>query len=135
MQNHDLKGQISGFAIIDIYSRDISRIIRDHEISCIYYNLEQNLLIASMEVRNIEKNFFMNKVYKVCNNIGDKGKEDIDLKKIYEYKNGHIDTVSSVCELTKICNIEQQNINENNITFVTASHDSTLEVIKTKIKI
>ena len=137
LQNHDLKGQISGFAIIDIYSRDICRIIRDHEISCIFCNRDKNILIASMEVRDIKNNYFMNKVYKICNSVGDKGKEDIDLKKIYEYKNGHGDTVSSVCEIKPFCikvNTEQKNINEN-VIFVTSSHDSTLEVLKTDIKI
>ena len=136
LQNHDLEGQISGFAIIDIYTREISRIIRDHEISCLYYSTENNLLIASMEVRDIKSNYFMNKIYKVINNIGDKGKEEIDLQKIYEYKNGHKDTVSSIFELKPFCfrvNIEKDKINEN-IILATSSHDSNLEVIKTNIK-
>ena len=89
-----------------------------------------------MEVRDIKGNYFMNKIYKVNNNIGDKGKEETDLKKIYEYKNGHKDTVSSILELKPFCfsvNIESDKINEN-IFSVTSSHDSNLEVIKTNIK-
>ena len=136
LKNHNLEGQISGFAIIDIFTREISRIIRDQEISCLYYNLEKNLLIASMEVRDIKSNYFMNKIYKVTNNVGDKGKEEIDLKKIFEYKNGHRDTMSSIFELNSFCfnaNIENDNLNEN-IILATSSHDSNLEVIKTNIK-
>jgi hypothetical protein len=139
LQNHDLKGQISGFAIIDVYSREISRIIRDQEISCLYYSLQNDLLIASMEVRDKKKNFFMTKIYKISKNRGDRGEEEIDFKKIFEYNNKHIDTISSVCELKSLCfrfNTEQDDFNDNNnIIFVTASHDSTLEVIKTNIKI
>ena len=136
LQNHNLEGQVSGFAIIDIYTREISRIIRDQEISCLYYSLENNLLIASMEVRDIKGNYFMNRIYKVTNNVGDKGKEEIDLKKVYEYKNGHKDTVSSIFDLKPFyirVNIENDKINEN-IILATSSHDSNLEVIKTNIK-
>ena len=137
LQNHDLIGQISGFALIDIYKKDICRIIRDQEISCMYYNLEKNLLFASMEVRDIKKNYFMSKVYEVCNIIGDKGIEDINLKQIYRYKNGHTDTISSIFEINTICYkdcIDQEKIN-NNIILCTASHDSNLEVIKANIQL
>ena len=43
-QNHDLNGQISGFAIIDIDTREICRVIRDGEINSINYMKDKNLL-------------------------------------------------------------------------------------------
>ena len=140
LQNHNLIGQISGFAIIDVFTREICRIIRDQEISSLYFNLQNNILVASMEVRDIKNNFFMTKMYKVAKTKGDKGKEEIDLKNIFEYKNEHNDTIISVSEINTSrikFNIEQEeeleNLNEN-IILVTASHDSTLEVIKSDIK-
>ena len=137
LQNHDLKGQISGFAIIDVYTREICRIIRDQEISGLYYSLKSELLFASMEVRDKKKNCFMTKIYKIEKNFGDRGEEEIDFKKIFEYNNKHIDTISSVAELKPLCfrfDTEQEGFNDN-IIFVTSSHDSTLEVVKTNIKI
>ena len=137
LQNHNLKGQISGFALIDIYNRDICRIIRDQEISCLYFSLESNLLIASMEVRDIKNNYFMTKIYKITTNVGDKGDKEIDLKRIYQFKSGHNDTISSVYQLkTFFCNdnnTDSENINEN-LFYVTSSYDSSLEIIKTNIK-
>ena len=135
LQNHDLKGQISGFALLDIFTRDICRIIRDQEISSLYFIEGYDLLLASMEVRDTKKNYFMTKLFQVNKNPDDKGnKTIIDLKKIYEYKHNHTDTISSVIELKTFnfnLNLEQKALDEN-IIYVTSSHDSTLEVIKTK---
>ena len=52
LQNHNLNGQMSGFAFIDINYKNVVRIIKDQEISCVYYNAKYNLLFASMEVRD-----------------------------------------------------------------------------------
>ena len=137
LQNHNLKGQISGFALLDKFTRDICRIIREQEISSLYFIKNCNLLLASMEVRDIKKNYFMSKLYEINQNTDDKGnKKIIDLKKIYEYRHNHTDTISSIIELKTFCfslNTEKKNINEN-IIYVTSSHDSTLEVIKTNFK-
>ena len=103
LQNHDLNGQISGFAIIDIDTREICRVIRDDEINSLYYIKDKNLLIASMEVRDNIKNFFMTKIYKIINNRNDKGKEEIDFKSIYNYKNEHDDNISTIVEFKSFC--------------------------------
>ena len=132
LQNHDLKGQISGIAIIDIFSRDICRIIRDQEISCLYFSEEKNILFASMECRDIKQNYFMTKIFKIIKNVSDKGKEEIDLKKIYEYRNDYISTISSILEIKTLCfklNIEKKYISED-IICVSSSLDSNLEIIK-----
>ena len=135
LQNHNLNGQISGFALIDINKREISRIVSDQEISCVCYNEKNNLLFASMEVRDPKKNYFSTKIYDIIQKKGDKGNEEIELKKIYQYKNRHEDIVTSIQQMTvsyfKV-NLEEHNILDN-IIFVTSSKDSTLEVVKAEI--
>jgi len=140
LQNHDLNGQISGFAIIDIDTREICRVIRDDEINSLYYIKDKNLLIASMEVRDNIKNFFMTKIYKIINNRNDKGKEEIDFKSIYNYKNEHDDNISTIVEFKSFCirlimeEKEQKDADKQQIIIITSSHDSTIEVLKTFIE-
>ena len=135
LQNFNLNGQISGFAFIDVYKRDFSRIVSDQEISCIHYNAERNLLFASMEVRDPNKYYFATKIYEVIKKKGDKGNEELELNQIYKYRNKHTDIITSIHPINvsyfKV-NIEQQNI-LNNVIFVTSSKDSTLEVVKAEI--
>ena len=134
LQNHDLNGQISGFAIIDIDTREICRVIRDDEINSLYYIKDKNLLIASMEVRDNIKNFFMTKIYKIINNRNDKGKEEIDFKSIYNYKNEHDDNISTIVEFKSFCirlimeEKEQKDEDKQQIIIITSSHDSTIEI-------
>ena len=136
LQKQKLNHQISGFAFIDIIKRDISRIIYDNEISCLCYNTKNNLLFASMEINNEKKSYFSTKIYKIIQNKSDKGNDEIELKKIYQYNSSkHTDTITSIQQMTvsyfKI-NLEKQNIMEN-IIFVTSSKDSTLEVVKAEL--
>ena len=89
-----------------------------------------------MEVRNKKKNYFQTNIYKVMTIKGDRGDDEIELKKIYEYKNNQIHTISSIQEMDinyfKL-NLANQNIT-NNLIFVTSSKDSTLEVVKAEIE-
>ena len=139
LQNHDLIGQISGFAIVDIYTREICRVIRDDEINSLYFIKDRKLLIASMEVRDAKKNFFMTKIYKIGNNRNDKGEEEIDFKSIYNYKNEHHDNISTVIEFKSFCirlimdEKEKKDKNKQQIIIATSSHDSSIEVLKTFI--
>ena len=140
LQNHDLNGQISGFAIIDIDTREICRVIRDQEINSLYFIKDKNLLLASMEVRDVKKNYFKTKIYKIINNKNDKGKEEIDFKNIFNYQNQHNGNISTVIEFKSLCirlimdeNV-QRDINKQQIIIATSSHDSTLEVLKTFIE-
>ena len=140
LQNHDLNGQISGFAIIDIDTREICRVIRDDEINSLYYIKDKNLLIASMEVRDTKMNYFMTKIYKIVNNRNDKGKEEIDFKRLHKYKNEHNDNISTVVEFKSFFirlimeEKEQKDANKQQLIIVTSSHDSTIEVLKTFIE-
>ena len=132
LQNHNLKGQISGFAFIDIYQRNVVRIVNDEEISCVYYHPKFNLLFASMEVRDPNMNYFSSTIYEIVQSKGDKGGEDIDLNTVYNYKNKHSDIIASIHPMPDNYfqgNLKEQD-NSNSIIFVTASKDSTLEVIK-----
>ena len=132
LQKRKLNKQISGFAFIDIFKREVCRIINDEEISCLAYNPKNNLLFASMEIYEQKKIYFRTKIYEVCKNKGDKGNEEIDLKTVYQYDNKQYDSINSIGQLTvshlKI-DLEKQNI-QDSIVVVTSSKDSSLEVIK-----
>ena len=134
LQNHNLNGQISGFAFIDIYKREINRIVCDQEISCVSFYSKYKLLFASMEIRDPNKNYFATKIYEIVKNKDDKGNEKIDLNGIFKYRNNHKDIIASIKPIVvndSRKNSEQENI-LNNIIFTTASKDSTLEVVKAK---
>ena len=135
LQNHNLNGQVSGFAFVDIYKRNLCGIVNDQEISCIFYNMKNNLLFASMEVRDPKGNYFMSKIYNIINVKNDRGDEEIQLKKLFQHKNNQTDIITSIQQITipyfKV-NLEQQNILDN-IIFATSCKDSTMEVVKAVI--
>ena len=135
LQNHNLNGQVSGFAFVDIYKRNLCGIVNDQEISCIFYNMKNNLLFASMEVRDPKGNYFMSKIYNIINVKNDRGDDEIQLKKLFQHKNNQTDIITSIQQITipyfKV-NLEQQNILDN-IIFATSCKDSTMEVVKAVI--
>ena len=135
LQNHNLNGQVSGFAFVDIYKRNLCGIVNDQEISCVFYNMKNNLLFASMEVRDPKGNYFMSKIYNIINVKNDRGDEEIQLKKLFQHKNNQTDIITSIQPITipyfKV-NLEQQNILDN-IIFATSCKDSTMEVVKAVI--
>ena len=132
LQKHNLNNQIDGFAFIDIPKREICRIIHDEGVSSVYYNLRKNILLATMEIREQKKCIFLTKIFKIIQNKGDRGNDDIELKKIYQYKNNQFDSITSI-HLMNISyymeNLNEKNIKENAIV-ITSSKDSTLEVRK-----
>ena len=93
-----------------------------------------------MEVRDNINKFFMTKIYKIINNRNDKGKEEIDFKSIYNYKNEHDDNISTIVEFKSFCirlimeEKEQKDADKQQIIIITSSHDSTIEVLKTFIE-
>ena len=135
LQNHNLNGQVSGFAFVDIYKRNLCGIVNDQEISCVFYNMKNNLLFASMEVRDPKGNYFMSKIYNIINVKNDRGDDEIQLKKLFQHKNNQTDIITSIQPITipyfKV-NLEQQNILDN-IIFATSCKDSTMEVVKAVI--
>ena len=135
LQKFELNNQIDGFAFIDIYKREICRIIYAQGVSSIYYNLKNNLLLASMDIKENKKSTFLTKIYKIIQNKGDRGNDDIELKEIYQYQNKHYDTITSIQLMIMPIykgNLNEQNIKENLIV-ATSSKDSTLEVVKITI--
>ena len=134
LQNFDLKGQISGYAIIDIYQKEISQIIKDNEIYSLNFIKEKNLLMASMEVRNVKGNYNLIKMYKVSENEENK----IELQKICQFKSQHQEIIVGLNELkTMNCAPIAHDIFENflkkKIILASASKDSTLRIIETQI--
>ena len=50
LQNYGKPLQTNGFALINIVSRNLYKIIPDKPINCLYYDIENRLLMACMEV-------------------------------------------------------------------------------------
>jgi len=96
--------------------------------------MKNNLLFASMEVRDPKGNYFMSKIYNIIVK-DDRGNEEIELKKLYQYENKQSDIITSIQPISipyfKV-NLEQQNILDN-IIFATSSKDSTMEVVKAEL--
>ena len=136
LQNFDLKGQISGFALVDIYQKEVTQIINDNEIYCLNFIKEKNLLISAMEVRDKKGNYNMIKMYKLTEN----NEKKIEFNRIYQSKSKHTEIIVSVFDLKSLdcAPIAQDNnsiekVNNSKIIFATASTDSTIRVIESEI--
>jgi len=136
LQNFDLKGQISGFALIDIYQKEVTQIINDNEIYCLNFIKERNLLISAMEVRNKNGNYNMIKIHKLTEN----NEKKIEFSRIFQSKSKHTEIIVSVFDLKSLdcAPIAQDNnsigkVNNSKIIFATASIDSTIRVMESEI--
>ena len=131
LQNYGKDNQKNGFALIDIYKKELYKIIQgDNPISCLCFIKEKQLLFAVME--NIEEGFFLTKAYKlVINKEKDKEKDlfDINLNNIYQHRNKQNDVITTINTI-KI----KDNINNKNIIFVTSSQSSHLEIVNEEIE-
>ena len=107
--------------MIDIYKREINKIIKDDNICSICYDINNKILLASVEKWNNKEEIYVTKIYEIKNGKDDKENEDIDFNGIAEYKSKHIDEISSI---NLLYNARKERI------FITASLDSTLEVVK-----
>ena len=130
LQNHCKKGQINGFAIIDIDQKEIKKIIRASPIDSLYYNFEKKLLFSAMDI--VEKNenhSYIIEIYKVVEGI-----DDIYLKDIYLFKSEYNDIIVSLSELkTKINDKKDEKNNNKEIILACASLDKNLKLFKIKI--
>ena len=87
LKDFNLDEEINGFAIIDIYERSLYKIINDQKVSCIYFNSNNNLLFASMEILEPYNIYFATKIYKIIKNKKNNKNDEIELQNIYTYKN------------------------------------------------
>ena len=137
LQEQNLNDQINGFAFIDVYKREINRIIdtKNERISCLYYNPISKLLFASMEIKiNKKESSFKSKIYQLNENKGEKGNKEIDLKEIYHYINNHDDSINSIGQMI-IPHLSKENKEkQKKIIIVTSSKDSTLEAVKVEFE-
>ena len=123
LQNYQKKGQISGFAIINIFEREIKKIIEDSSICSLFYNFEKKILYSAMDIIQANnRHQYVIKIYKIIEE-----NKEINLKDIYELKSEHKDVVISIKELKN--NLEKKD-NDNNIIIACASIDSTLKLNK-----
>ena len=79
--------QKNGFALINIFTRKLDHIIKDEQINCLYYDKENNLLMASMEVMNEKYKYYNSKIYKIIVTEEDEEKDKVKFNEIYTYKN------------------------------------------------
>ena len=129
LQNFNLKGQISGFAIIDLNERELCQIINDQEIYCLNFIKEKNLLMAAMEVRYKGGNYNMIKIYNIIKNKDKK----IEFKKISQFKSKHKDIIVAINELRLMNCAPIAQDNNKNIICISVSKDSSIRVIETHI--
>ena len=121
LQDHDLQEQQSGFALVNIITGKVD-IIKDDQINCIYYDKENSLLMASMEIIKKRYRYYYTKIYNIMFEKDMHNNDKIEFDKIYEHRNGQVDTITSI---NKIPN--------ENLIFVTSSQIGVLEIVKVKI--
>ena len=123
LQDYNKLKQVSGFALINIYTRKLYKKIRDKQINSLYYDKENSLLIASMEVIIERYIYYYSKIYKITVNKENEENDKIEFKRIYSHRNEQIDVIIS---LNKISN--------KKLIFVTSSQCGDLEIVKTDIQ-
>ena len=119
LENFNHAKQINGFALIDVYKREICKIINDLPVSTICYNTEKKLLFSALDLVEIgNKHTNIIKIYELIEGIN-----DVNFKEIYNFKSEHKDIIVTLLNL--------KNINdENNIFVASSSLDSTLRITK-----
>ena len=118
LQNFNNKKQNDGFALIDVYKREINKIIKGLPICSLCYNIEKKLLFSAIElVDSPNKHSYKIKIYKI---IEDKDKIGIDLNYDYEIKSNHEDVIVTLKEINKD--------NDNKIIIASVSKDSTFRL-------
>ena len=123
LQNFNITGQKSGYALIDITQKSITQIIDDNEIFYVNFNEEKNLLLAGMVVRNFEGFYNMIKAY----NIQVDGNNKITFKTMYEFKSRHEGKIISIVDLESqyFCS----KLLNSNFVCVSASVDGNIKII------
>ena len=123
LQNYGKSKQISGFALINIFTRTIYKKIKDEQIDCLYFYKENYLLMASVEKTIKNKKFNFTKIYKINISKGNEENDTIELKDIFEHKNKQKDLITSI-----------NKINNEKLIFITISLNAEFEIIKAEIK-
>ena len=123
LQNFNIIGQKSGFALIDINQKNLNKIIEDNEIFYVNFIKEKNLLLTSMAFRNFEGFYNMIKVY----DIQVDGNNKITFKTRYEFKCQHKGKIISIFDIESHC--FGNKLLNNNFTCVSASVDGNIKII------
>ena len=118
-KNSDAK--ISGFALIDIYKRELNKIIKDDNIYSICYDINNKILLASVKIGKNKNGKYVTKIYEIKDIKDEKGNDEVDFNEIVEYESYHTKPVSSIQSLY---NARKERI------LITSSFDSTLQAVK-----
>ena len=115
----------SGFVIIDINKRQKYKMIESGNVTCLYYDKENDLLIKSIQ-KLFDKNIqYITKIYKVNINSKDDQNNEIKFDKKYEYLNSQNSLITSIQKI----NLDSK----KNYVFITYSKDFELEIIQKEI--
>ena len=115
----------SGFVIIDINKRQKYKMIESGNVTCLYYDKENDLLIKSIQ-KLFDKNIqYITKIYKVNINSKDDQNDEIKFDKKYEYLNSQNSLITSIQKI----NLDSK----KNYVFITYSKDFELEIILKEI--
>ena len=115
----------SGFVIIDINKRQKYKMIESGNVTCLYYDKENDLLIKSIQ-KLFDKNIqYITKIYKVNINSKDGQNDEIKFDKKYEYLNSQNSLITSIQKI----NLDSK----KNYVFITYSKDFELEIIQKEI--
>ena len=123
LQNFNIIGQKSGYALIDINQKTLTKIIEDNEIFYVNFNKERNLLLTSMVVRNFEGFYNMIKVH----NIQVDGNNNIAFKTRYEFKSRHKGKIISIFDIHS--RYFGNRLLNSNFICVSASVDGNIKII------
>ena len=122
LQSYDIPNQINGFALINIFTRTLVKIIKEDPINCLYYSKENNLLFASMEKIIQNYRYYYTKIYQINKNKGNNKNYEIKFDQIYEHENYQVDTITSI-----------HKIPDKNFIFITSSLNADIELVKAEI--
>ena len=121
LQDYGKPNQKNGFALINIFKRECSKIIRDGPFSSLSFIEEKNYLFITKKIK-AKNPYNLSIVYDIRNN-DNKEKEGFIFKNIYEYKNKITDTITFIHPILLPFN------NNNKFIFITSSRHSNFEIV------
>ena len=129
LQNHKIINQVNGFALIDIFKREVYKIIKDLPVFSLFYNIEKKLLFSAMD--STTNHTCIIKIFEFIENQNEQGVNNVELKELCHLKSKHQDVIVSLAELKNNGNNNFIGENDRNkVIIATASIDSTIRILE-----
>ena len=125
LQDYGKPNQNNGFALINIYKRECSKIIGDGPFSSLSFIEEKNYLFITKKIKG-KNPYNLSLVYDIRKNENN-AKDGFIFKNIYEYRNKITDTITFIHPILLPSN------NNNKIIFITLSRNSNFEIVYKEI--